>query len=124
MTDTEGKPLPDISVLAYKAGTRIIVTYSATNADGKYGFGVSAETDSLDVGVNSLFFEKQRHRIDSRQVFADNAFSGIFTVKRFTIRPKVGFLFEQRNVASQLRLAEPIVWCRLGVQTALHLAQC
>lgn len=66
VTDTDGKPLPDISVLAYKTGTRIIVAYTATNADGKYGFGVSAETDSLDVGVNSLFFEKQRHRIANR----------------------------------------------------------
>ena len=66
VTDTEGKPLPNISVLAYKAGTRIIVTYSATNADGKYGFGISTESDSLDVGVNSLFFEKKRQRIANR----------------------------------------------------------
>lgn len=71
VTDIEGKPLPDISVLAYKVGTRIIVAYTATNADGKYGFGVSAETDSLDVGVNSLFFEKQRHRIANRTQTVD-----------------------------------------------------
>lgn len=64
--DTEGEPLPNIKVLAYKAGSRIIVAYTGTENDGKYSLTVNAETDSLDVSTSSLFFEKQTKRIANR----------------------------------------------------------
>lgn len=61
--DTEGELLPNIKVLAYKAGSRIIVAYTGTENDGKYSLTVNAEADSLDVATSSLFFEKQTKRI-------------------------------------------------------------
>ena len=64
--DTEGEPLPNIKVLAYKAGSRIIVAYAGTDNDGKYNLTVNAEADSLDVATSSLFFEKQTKRIANR----------------------------------------------------------
>ena len=64
--DTEGEPLPNIKVLVYKAGSRIIVAYTGTENDGKYSLTVNAEADSLDVATSSLFFEKQTNRIAIR----------------------------------------------------------
>lgn len=64
--DTEGEPLPNIKVLVYKAGSRIIVAYTGTENDGKYSLTVNAEADSLDVATSSLFFEKQTKRIANR----------------------------------------------------------
>ena len=69
--DTEGEPLPNIKVLAYKAGSRIIVAYAGTENDGSYKFSVSAEADSLDVATSSLFFEKQTKRIANRTQTVD-----------------------------------------------------
>lgn len=64
--DTEGEPLPNIKVLAYKAGSRVIVAYAGTDNDGKYNLTVNAVADSLDVATSSLFFEKQTKRIANR----------------------------------------------------------
>ena len=69
--DTEGEPLPNIKVLAYKAGSRIIVAYAGTENDGSYKISVSAEADSLDVATSSLFFEKQTKRIANRTQTVD-----------------------------------------------------
>ena len=69
--DTEGEPLPNIKVLAYKAGSRIIVAYAGTDNDGSYKISVSAEADSLDVATSSLFFEKQTKRIANRTQTVD-----------------------------------------------------
>lgn len=69
--DTEGEPLPNIKVLAYKAGSRIIVAYAGTENDGSYKFSVSAEADSLDVTTSSLFFEKQTKRVANRTQMVD-----------------------------------------------------
>lgn len=64
--DTEGETLPNIKVLAYKAGSRIIVAYAGTDNDGRYSLSVTAEADSLDLATSSLFFEKQTKRIANR----------------------------------------------------------
>ena len=53
--DTEGETLPNIKVLAYKAGSRVIVAYAGTDNDGRYSLSVNAEADSLDVATSSLF---------------------------------------------------------------------
>ena len=61
--DTEGETLPNIKVLAYKAGSRVIVAYAGTDDNGRYSLSVTAEADSLDLATSSLFFEKQTRRI-------------------------------------------------------------
>ena len=71
--DIEGEPLPNIQVLAYKAGSRIIVAYAGTDNDGRYSLSVTAESDSLDVATSSLFFEKQSKRIANRSQTVDFA---------------------------------------------------
>ena len=40
--------------------------------------------------------------LNTRQYFADHAVSLVFTAGRFTIRPKAGFLFVEREINSQL----------------------
>ena len=69
--DTEGVTLPNIKVLAYKAGSRVIVAYAGTDNDGRYSLTVNAEADSLDVATSSLFFEKQTKRIANRSQTVD-----------------------------------------------------
>ncbi len=69
--DTEGETLPNIKVLAYKAGSRIIVAYAGTENDGSYKISVNAEADSLDVATSSLFFDKQTKRIANRSQTVD-----------------------------------------------------
>ncbi len=69
--DTEGETLPNIKVLAYKAGSRVIVAYAGTDNDGRYSLSVNAEADSLDVATSSLFFEKQTKRIANRSQTVD-----------------------------------------------------
>lgn len=69
--DTEGETLPNIKVLAYKAGSRVIVAYAGTDNDGRYNLSVNAEADSLDVATSSLFFEKQTKRIANRSQTVD-----------------------------------------------------
>lgn len=41
-------------------------------------------------------------KLNTRQYFADHAVSLVFTTGRFTIRPKAGFLFVEREINSQL----------------------
>lgn len=69
--DTEGETLPNIKVLAYKAGSRVIVAYAGTDNDGRYSLSVNAEADSLDVATSSLFFGKQTKRIANRSQTVD-----------------------------------------------------
>lgn len=69
--DTEGETLPNIKVLAYKAGSRVIVAYAGTDNDGRYSLTVNAEADSLDVATSSLFFDKQTKRIANRSQTVD-----------------------------------------------------
>ena len=69
--DTEGETLPNIKVLAYKAGGRVIVAYAGTDNDGRYSLSVNAEADSLDVATSSLFFDKQTKRIANRSQTVD-----------------------------------------------------
>ena len=69
--DTEGETLPNIKVLAYKAGGRVIVAYAGSDNDGRYSLSVNAEADSLDVATSSLFFDKQTKRIANRSQTVD-----------------------------------------------------
>lgn len=69
--DTEGETLPNIKVLAYKAGSRVIVAYAGTDNDGRYSLSVNVEADSLDVATSSLFFDKQTKRIANRSQTVD-----------------------------------------------------
>lgn len=69
--DTEGETLPNIKVLAYKAGSRVIVAYAGSDNDGRYSLTVNAEADSLDVATSSLFFDKQTKRIANRSQTVD-----------------------------------------------------
>ncbi|MCF0200423.1 MAG: hypothetical protein HUK16_03480 [Bacteroidales bacterium] len=63
VVDTAGLPVPDIKVLAYKAGTRIIVAYDATDLQGVYRMVVEPTADSLDIATSSLFFERKTKRV-------------------------------------------------------------
>ncbi|MBR1513934.1 MAG: hypothetical protein IJ622_06570 [Bacteroidales bacterium] len=69
--DTEGETLPNIKVLAYKAGSRVIVAYAGTDNEGRYSLSVTAEADSLDLATSSLFFDKQTKRIANRSQTVD-----------------------------------------------------
>lgn len=60
VVDTTDSPLPDIKVLAYKTNSHIIVAYTATDINGAYTLNVSTEADSLDLAVNSIFFERKK----------------------------------------------------------------
>ena len=55
---------------------------------------------------DSLAYAKTVQELNTRQYFADHAVSAIFSAGRFTIRPKVGFLFVERQIASQLTLSD------------------
>ncbi len=87
--DTEGEPLPNIQVLAYKAGNRIIVAYAGTENDGHYSFSVNTDADSLDVATSSLFFEKQTRRIANRSQTVDfSLHEEIQELKGVTVRAR------------------------------------
>lgn len=51
---------------------------------------------------DSIAYAKTVQELNTRQYFADHAVSAIFTVGRFTIRPKAGFLYVEREINSQL----------------------
>ena len=90
--DTQGEPLPNINVMVYKAGSRIIVAHAALDVNGLYSINVNAVVDSLDVTTSSLFFEKQTKRIANRSQTLD-----------FTLREKVQ---ELKGVTVQARSIE------------------
>lgn len=78
VVDTAGMPVPNIKVLAYKAGTRVIVAYDATDPQGAYTMALEPTTDSLDIATSSLFFERKTKRVASCSQVVD-----------FTIREEV-----------------------------------
>lgn len=90
--DTQGEPLPNINVMVYKAGSRIIVAHAASDVNGLYSINVNAVVDSLDVTTSSLFFEKQTKRIANRSQTLD-----------FTLREEVQ---ELKGVTVQARSIE------------------
>ena len=87
--DTEGEPLPNINVLAYKPGSPIIVTYAVSDLNGYYSLKASIETDSLDIVASSLFFEKQTKRIVNRSQTVDFKLrEEVQTLKDVTVRAR------------------------------------
>ena len=55
---------------------------------------------------DSLAYAKTVQELNTRQYFADHAVSALFTAGRFTIRPKAGFLYVERQIASHLVLSD------------------
>ena len=55
---------------------------------------------------DSMAYAKTVQELNTRQYFADHAVSAIFMAGRFTIRPKAGFLFVERQIASHLTLSD------------------
>ena len=72
------------------------------------GYGQTPHQLEVEPGVfadlfnDSVAYPKTVQELNTRQYFADHAVSAIFTVGRFTIRPKAGFLFVEREINSQL----------------------
>ena len=54
---------------------------------------------------DSLAYAATIQSLNTCQYFADHAVSAIFTAGRFTVRPKAGFLFVERQIASHLALS-------------------
>lgn len=71
--DILGEPLPNINVMVYKAGSRVIVSNAASDINGLYSVSVNTAADSLDVSTSSLFFEKHTKRIANRSQTVDFA---------------------------------------------------
>ena len=59
-----------------------------------------------DLLNDSLAYAKTIQELNTRQYFADHAVSALFTAGRFTIRPKAGFLYVERQIVSQLTLSD------------------
>lgn len=72
------------------------------------GYGQTPHQLEVEPGVfagllnDSVTYPKTVQKLNTRQYFADHAVSAIFTVGRFTIRPKAGFFFVEREINSQL----------------------
>ena len=72
------------------------------------GYGQTPHQLEVEPGVfadllnDSIAYPKTVQELNIRQYFADHAVSAIFTEGRFTIRPKAGFLFVEREINSQL----------------------
>lgn len=66
VADTLGQALPNINVLVYEAGQNTIKAYGISNAEGRFEIAVNTQADSLDVKVNSAFFEKKSLRVANR----------------------------------------------------------
>lgn len=72
------------------------------------GYGQTPHRLEVEPGVfadllnDSVAYPKTVQKLNTRQYFADHAVSAIFTVGRFTIRPKAGFLFVERQIGSSL----------------------
>ena len=72
------------------------------------GYGQTPHQLEVEPGVfadllnDSVAYPKTVQELNIRQYFADHAVSAIFTEGRFTIRPKAGFLFVEREINSQL----------------------
>lgn len=72
------------------------------------GYGQTPHRLEVEPGVfaellnDSIPYAKTVQELNTRQYFADHAVSLVFTAGRFTIRPKAGFLFVEREINSQL----------------------
>ena len=68
------------------------------------GYGQTPHQLEVEPGVfadllnNSIAYPKTIQKLNTRQYFADHAVRAIFTAGRFTIRPKAGFLFVEREI--------------------------
>lgn len=66
VTDTLNNPLRDINVMVYPKESGILKAYTITDLHGKYLVEVSLETDSLDLLVSSIHFERIKLTISNR----------------------------------------------------------
>ena len=72
------------------------------------GYGQTPHQLEVEPGVfadllnDSAAYPKTVQELNTRQYVADHVVSAIFTEGRFTIRPKAGFLFVEREINSQL----------------------
>ncbi|MDD4085891.1 MAG: hypothetical protein PHP48_01515 [Bacteroidales bacterium] len=58
VTDTLNKPLRDINVMVYPKHSGILKAYAITDQNGRYVVEVNLETDSLDLLLSSIHFER------------------------------------------------------------------
>ncbi len=58
VTDTIDNPLRDINVMVYPKESGFLKAYAITDQNGKYLIEVSLETDSLDLLLSSIHFER------------------------------------------------------------------
>ena len=66
------------------------------------GYGQTPHRVFANLLNDSIPYAKTVQELNTRQYFADHAVSAIITVGRFTIRPRAGFLFVEREINSQL----------------------
>ena len=63
LADTAGEPIPNVSVLVHNIGSDLIMAYGFSDIDGNYEISFNLPADSIDIRINSSFYEKQKKRI-------------------------------------------------------------
>ena len=63
LADTAGEPIPNVSVLVHNIGSDLIMAYGFSDIDGNYEISFNLPADSIDIKINSSFYEKQKKRI-------------------------------------------------------------
>ncbi len=63
VTDTANLPLPNINVMVYAVDSRSMAAFGISDGEGQYKISVELPGDSLELKVNSAFFEKKSLRI-------------------------------------------------------------
>jgi hypothetical protein len=81
VTDTLGKPLGSLNVLVFPKHSDKLNAFDFTGEDGKFKIEVNMNSDSLDILVSSLHYEKMRYTISNKTQRVD-----------FVLRPDVKLL--------------------------------
>ena len=63
LIDVAGEPVPNVSVLVHNIGSDLIMAYGFSDIDGNYEISLNLPADSIEVKINSSFYEKQKKRI-------------------------------------------------------------
>ncbi len=63
VSDTANLPLPNINVMVYAVDSRSMAAFGISDGEGQYKISVELPGDSLELKVNSAFFEKKSLRI-------------------------------------------------------------
>jgi hypothetical protein len=66
VTDTINKPLRDINVMIYPKHGSILKAFSITDQNGNYAVEVNLESDSLDLLLSSIHFERIKRTIPNQ----------------------------------------------------------